>query len=77
MVMYMSLCVKHFNSEEKMKFSDVMIYYDYKMSNIARSIGVSRQVITKWHKRNSVPFRYQCELEVLTKGDLKANKEDE
>jgi hypothetical protein len=59
-----------------LKYSDVMIYYDYKMSNVARALGVSRQVIYYWHKRNRVPFSKQCELEILTKGALKANKED-
>jgi DNA-binding XRE family transcriptional regulator len=58
------------------KFSEVMIHYDYKQSNVARALGVSRQVIYSWHKKNKIPFSKQCEIEILTKGALKARKED-
>ena len=59
-----------------MKFSEVMIYFDYNMSNIARALGISRQVVSRWHKNGKIPFKNQCMLEVLTNGVLKASKED-
>lgn len=59
-----------------MKFSEVMIHYDYNMSNIARALGVSRQVVSRWHKNGKIPYKNQCEIEILTKGSLKANKDD-
>lgn len=59
-----------------MKFSEVMSHYDYKKSNIAKALGVSRQLVFNWHKKDKIPFSKQCELEILTKGALKASKED-
>ena len=59
-----------------MKFCEVMIYYDYNMSAIARALETSRQYVALWHKNDKIPYPKQCELEVLTKGELKANKED-
>lgn len=59
-----------------LKFSEVMIYYDYKKSNIARALGVARQVIYYWSLSNKIPYPRQCEIEILTNGALKASKED-
>lgn len=59
-----------------MKFSEIMIYYDYNMSNIARALGISRQVVSRWHRNGKIPYKNQCEIEVLTKGALKASKDD-
>jgi hypothetical protein len=53
-----------------------MIYYDYNMSAIARALETSRQYVALWHKNDKIPYPKQCELEVLTKGELKANKGD-
>lgn len=59
-----------------MKFSEVMIYFDYKMVNIAKALNMKPQSITTWHKKNQIPYPRQCELEILTKGVLKADKDD-
>lgn len=59
-----------------MKFNEVMIYYDYKKSNIAKALGVSRQVVSVWQEQNKIPYPRQCQLEIETKGALKASKED-
>ncbi len=59
-----------------MKFSDVMIYFDYKMANIAKALDISPQSITYWHKNNKVPYGRQFELECITNGALKASKQD-
>jgi predicted DNA-binding protein YlxM (UPF0122 family) len=58
-----------------MTFSEVMIYFDYKMSNVARFLNVRRQAVYEWHANNEIPFEKQCMLEILTQGELKANKE--
>lgn len=62
--------------EAFMKFSEVMIYYNYNMSNIARALEMSRQAVAVWHKSNKIPYPKQCELEIITKGNLRASKED-
>lgn len=59
-----------------MKFSDVMIHYNYNMANISRALGISRQAIERWRDKNKVPYPRQCEIEILTEGDLKANRDD-
>jgi hypothetical protein len=59
-----------------MKFSDVMIYYNYNMSNIARALDITRQAIKVWHKNNRIPYSKQCEIEIATKGELRASKSD-
>lgn len=57
-----------------MKFSDVMIYYDYKMTNVARALKVSRQAVDRWKGTNKIPFEKQCMLEIITEGKLLADK---
>ncbi len=59
-----------------MKFSEVMAYYDYKMSNICRALHVARETVKSWKKNDHIPFKMQCVLEVISDGKLKANKED-
>ena len=59
-----------------MKFSEVMAYYDYKMINICRALHVARDTVKSWKDNDSIPFKMQCVLEVITDGKLKANKED-
>jgi rRNA maturation endonuclease Nob1 len=58
-----------------MKFSDVMIYYDYNLTNIARALGITKQYVAIWKKKDEIPWNFQCQLEVITKGKLKAGKQ--
>ncbi len=60
-----------------MKFSDIMIYYDYNMAAVARALNTSRQYVCIWKKNNSVPYPRQCELQIITQGKLIANREHE
>ena len=59
-----------------MKFSEVMIYYNYNMASIAAALKISRQYVSLWKKENHIPYPMQCVLHVLTDGALKANKND-
>jgi hypothetical protein len=59
-----------------MKLSEVMIYYDYNMSAIARALDTSRQYVSLWKKNDKIPFSKQCELQVITDGKLRASKDD-
>jgi transcriptional regulator len=59
-----------------MKFSEVMIYYDYNMSAIAKALGTTRQCVSIWKKNNKIPYRSQCELQINTNGKLIASKTD-
>ncbi len=62
--------------EDFMKFSEVMIFYDYNMSKIAKALETSRQYVAQWKKADSIPYPKQCELQIITNGKLIANKED-
>lgn len=59
-----------------MKFSEVMIYYDYNMSKIAEALDISRQYVSLWKKEDKIPYPMQCMLQVITNERLKANKEE-
>jgi hypothetical protein len=58
-----------------MKFSDVMIQFNYNMASIARAVDVSKQWVLRWKQANAVPIEYQCLLEVITDGALKADRD--
>lgn len=59
-----------------MKFSEVMIFYDYNMSKIAKALDTSRQYVSLWKKEDKIPYPKQCELQIITNGKLKASKDD-
>lgn len=59
-----------------MKYSELMKYYDYKISNIVRAVRVGRVSVMSWRKNDKIPFKYQCIFEVISNGELKANRED-
>jgi Mn-dependent DtxR family transcriptional regulator len=59
-----------------MKFSEVMIYFDYNMQEIARALKVSRHTVRKWKERDKIPYSKQCHLHLYTNGKLLANQED-
>jgi len=57
-----------------MKFSDVMIQFNYNMASVARAVDVSKTWVLKWKQSDFVPVEYQCMLEVITHGKLKADR---
>ena len=59
-----------------MKLREVMIYFDYNMSAIARALNTSRQYVSLWKKNDKIPWSKQCELQVITDGKLRASKDD-
>ncbi len=60
-----------------MKFSEAMIYYDYKMTNIARVLGLTKQTLLNWKRLDAIPYERQCQLEIATNGALKADRKVE
>lgn len=53
-----------------MKFQEVMAYYNYKMSNVARALRVSRESVRLWKEKDEIPFNRQCVLNVISNGEL-------
>lgn len=58
-----------------MKFSELMTYFDYKKTKIARAVGISRQAVSRWHKNDAIPWYMQCEIQILTNNKLLASKD--
>jgi hypothetical protein len=56
-----------------MKFHEVMCEFNYNMSAIGRALGVTEQCVANWKKKDFIPVHRQCQLEVITKGKLKAS----
>ncbi len=56
-----------------MKMEDALSFYGTK-SALATALGVSKSAITLWG--DQVPPMRSCQLEKLTNGQLKADKED-
>jgi hypothetical protein len=59
-----------------MTFAEVMAYYDYNMTRVAQALQISKQAVGKWKKKNQIPFDKQCQIQVITNGNLKADKEN-
>jgi hypothetical protein len=53
-----------------------MIHYDYKMTNIAKALKVTRLTVAAWKDKDEIPFTKQCVLEIITEGKLKADKDN-
>lgn len=60
-----------------MKFSDVMVYFDFNMTNIARALNITTQSVSCWHKSNKIPILRAYQLESITNGALKVNTSNE
>jgi hypothetical protein len=59
-----------------MKLDDAVTYYGHNYSNLARALGMTKLQISRWKKKDVIPYHYQCQLEVMTKGALKADRKD-
>jgi hypothetical protein len=57
-----------------MTVDDLMIYFKYKQINIACALGLPRATVHYWMTTGYIPFGRQCEIELFTKGALKASK---
>jgi len=61
--------------EHYMRFIEVFAHFDYKISNIAKSLDVTPEAVRKWRRNNKISYPRQCQIEMLTNGKLKAEKE--
>lgn len=57
-----------------MTIHEALVYFDYRQTNIAKALGVSKNSVSKWFKEKEIPFYRQCQLEVVTMGALKADR---
>lgn len=54
-----------------MTFDEAMSYYRT-ITFMASELGVSRQTIYLWKEKNKIPFARQAQIELDTKGKLRA-----
>jgi hypothetical protein len=61
------------NKEEVMNLEQALKYYG-SVKNMADAIDVSRQTIHLWRKKGSIPYHRQAQIELETRGKLKAEQ---
>lgn len=60
-----------------MTIDEALSFYKHKQSNIAIALGISRNSVSRWYKNDSIPYDKQCMLEKVTRGKLRARREDD
>lgn len=61
------------NKEEVMNLEEALKYYG-SIKSLADAIGVSRQTIYLWKEKGSIPYSRQAQIELETRGKLKAEQ---
>jgi len=56
-----------------MNLEEVLRYYG-SVKNMANDLGVTRQTIYLWKGKNRIPYSRQAQIELSTKGKLKARQ---
>ena len=57
-----------------MNVDDLMAHYRAKTQmDLAKKVGISQPLISRW-VRDGIPWRWQCRLQVESRGRLKAEK---
>ncbi|HEO1391270.1 Cro/CI family transcriptional regulator [Legionella pneumophila] len=57
-----------------MSIDELGSYFKYNQSEIARLLGIQRNAVHRWFKTGKIPLTRQFQLEVLTNGELKADR---
>jgi len=62
------------NTISAMNVDDLMAHYRARTQmDLARKVGISQPLISRW-VRDGIPWRWQCRLQVESRGRLKATK---
>lgn len=56
-----------------MTVTEVEAHYS-SLAAAAKELGITRQATNKWRINDSIPFNTQYRIEVLTNGELKADR---
>ena len=57
-----------------MTLDEAFKYYESSVTQMANALGVSRQTIYLWKKKGKIPFSRQAQIELETRGKLKAKQ---
>lgn len=55
-----------------MTLDDAITYYGHNKAALARALGITTMALWRWEKKKKIPYEYQCQLQVMTNGTLKA-----
>lgn len=55
-----------------MTLDEAVKHYGGSITKMASALGVSRQTIYLWKKKGGIPYSRQAQIEIETKGKLKA-----
>ncbi len=58
-----------------MTMDEVLSFYRHKQSNVAAAINITRNAVSRWYINDSIPYDRQCQLQIASKGKLKADLE--
>ncbi len=59
-----------------MTLDEAITYYDHNHAKFCRAMGITFTSVTRWKKIGQIPFVWQCQLQVITDGALKADRKD-
>jgi len=59
-----------------MKISETTSFFG-SLVNTGKAVGLGKSSMSHFKKEGGIPFGYQCEIEKLTNGELKARREDD
>ena len=59
-----------------MTFNEAKEFYG-KQIHIGQVLNLGKSSISSYKDKGGIPYGYQCEIEKLTKGKLKARREDD
>lgn len=57
-----------------MQIQEVLDFFGKSQTKVARALGIAQSNVSKWVKSGHVPELRQYQLQLLTKGKLKADK---
>ena len=57
-----------------MTIDDVLTYYGHNQANVARALNICTMTICRWCQKKYIPYERQCQIEVTTRGELKASR---
>lgn len=55
-----------------MQINQVLEHFGESQTKVAKALGIAQSNVARWVKSGKVPYLRQCELQLATKGRLKA-----
>ena len=56
-----------------MTFKEFVMFFEFHITNASKVIGVSRETIYRWKRKDKIPMQAQMRIESATNGALKSD----